>query len=316
MNREALDLTFVPSKTRAAVWQAALDEFAIETTGACADGPAHLRIVRSPSGFVFSRVRASDQILRPASGISGAMFWCNIVLAGAARAIIENEPVRLTRGNILFGQRGSAGHLEIGEDFEMLMVNIPIDVVRRKQVNLLPNKTLWLETSSGAGRLMSSILLELAGELETLDDAGFIAIEAAIIPLLTATIASTYHEREPRGSARAYLSTMQRLCNSIDQRLRDSELSIQQVAQLNGLKVRYIQRLFHRQGETFRNYIRRRRLERCREMLSDPAEADLSITSICLHWGFNDPAYFSRNFRQEYGVSAIEFRRSALAPHA
>lgn len=312
MDQTAIDLTCVPSEARAAVWQAALDEFAIEMSGSSWREPARMRILRSPSGFVYSRFRASDQVLRPASGISGAMFWCNIVLAGEARAILDGEPVRLERGDILFGQRGSAGQLEIGEDFEMLMVNIPVDVVRRKQVNALPNKTLRLETGWGAGRLLSSIQLELAAELDALDDAGFIAIEAAMIPLLTATIASTTTEREPRGSARAYLSTMQRLCHSIDERLRDSELSIQQVAQLNGLKVRYIQRLFHRQGETFRNYIRRRRLERCREMLSDPAESDLSITSICLHWGFNDPAYFSRNFRQEYGLSAIEFRRGAL----
>ncbi|MDB5447906.1 MAG: helix-turn-helix protein, partial [Phenylobacterium sp.] len=36
----------------------------------------------------------------------------------------------------------------------------------------------------------------------------------------------------------------------------------------------------------------------------------LSISEICYRWGFSDPAYFSRTFRDQFGVSPREFRKN------
>jgi AraC-like DNA-binding protein len=56
--------------------------------------------------------------------------------------------------------------------------------------------------------------------------------------------------------------------------------------------------------------IRTRRLERCREDLSDPALAHRSIMEIAEHWGFGDPAHFSRAFRKQFGMTPSEVRAS------
>ena len=52
-------------------------------------------------------------------------------------------------------------------------------------------------------------------------------------------------------------------------------------------------------------FIRIIRLNKAKELLKDPAN---SIASIALDCGYNDPAYFSRVFKQENGVTAQEWR--------
>jgi acetamidase/formamidase len=71
-------------------------------------------------------------------------------------------------------------------------------------------------------------------------------------------------------------------------------------------------------GQNFSGYLRQRRLERCRAELVDPLYDKMSISDICFRWGFNDPAHFSRAFREQYQMSPRAFRHGAgleLARH-
>jgi AraC-like DNA-binding protein len=47
------------------------------------------------------------------------------------------------------------------------------------------------------------------------------------------------------------------------------------------------------------------RLKRAKELLLDQAN---SIGSVALDSGYNDPGYFARVFKQEYGVTPQEWR--------
>ena len=65
------------------------------------------------------------------------------------------------------------------------------------------------------------------------------------------------------------------------------------------------------------DFIRSARLDRCRRDLLDPAFADQPISAIASRWGLPSAPHFSRLFRQAYGCSPREFRRtSAAAPGA
>lgn len=54
-------------------------------------------------------------------------------------------------------------------------------------------------------------------------------------------------------------------------------------------------------------FIRVVRLNKAKELLSNPS---LSIASVALECGYNDPGYFARVFKQEYGVTPQEWRVS------
>jgi AraC-like DNA-binding protein len=72
--------------------------------------------------------------------------------------------------------------------------------------------------------------------------------------------------------------------------------------------VRHLHRIFAAKGCTVTEWIRERRLERCRADLADPRLRERNITDIAFFWGFSDSAHFSHRFRQEFGVSPREFR--------
>ncbi|TWF47378.1 helix-turn-helix domain-containing protein [Neorhizobium alkalisoli] len=59
------------------------------------------------------------------------------------------------------------------------------------------------------------------------------------------------------------------------------------------------------------NYIRRQRLLRTKDLLSDETNKR-SISSIAEEWGFMDPSTFSRTFRREFGLTPKEARNGGL----
>jgi len=55
-------------------------------------------------------------------------------------------------------------------------------------------------------------------------------------------------------------------------------------------------------------FIRIIRLKKAKELLKDE---EVSIASVAIDCGFNDPGYFARVFKQEFGVTPNEWRTDA-----
>ncbi|MBO0807953.1 MAG: helix-turn-helix domain-containing protein [Actinobacteria bacterium] len=94
----------------------------------------------------------------------------------------------------------------------------------------------------------------------------------------------------------------------IEERLGEPNLSPAVIAAAHHVSVRYLYRLFERQGMSVAGWIRHRRLERCRRDLLDPEQWGRSVASIGARRGFADPVHFSRVFRAAYGLPPGEFR--------
>ena len=107
-----------------------------------------------------------------------------------------------------------------------------------------------------------------------------------------------------------------RLQHYIETHLEDRELNPAMVAASAGISVRHLHRIFAANGWTVAEWIRERRLERCRGDLANPRFSGSSITEIALRWGFNDSAHFSHCFHKEFGISPRRFRTNALSSAA
>ncbi len=97
----------------------------------------------------------------------------------------------------------------------------------------------------------------------------------------------------------------------IETHLHDPDLSPAGIADAGGISVRHLHRLFAAKGCTVAEWVRERRLERCRTDLSDPHLREKNITDIAFGWGFSDSAHFSHCFKKEFGVSPRQFRTNA-----
>jgi AraC-like DNA-binding protein len=95
--------------------------------------------------------------------------------------------------------------------------------------------------------------------------------------------------------------------------LRDPELNTARIAaELNCTK-RYLHKIFEMEEISLCDYIRRLRLENCRQEILASDGQGKSITEIGFAWGFNSSAYFSSSFKQYYGSSPSAYRKKELS---
>lgn len=94
----------------------------------------------------------------------------------------------------------------------------------------------------------------------------------------------------------------------IEGHLAESTLGPIEVAAAVGISVRHAHRLFAKKGCTIGDWIRQRRLERCRADLAAPRSRERTITDIAFGWGFSESAHFSRSFKQQFGICPRTFR--------
>ena len=99
---------------------------------------------------------------------------------------------------------------------------------------------------------------------------------------------------------------IQKVCDYVDNNL-SQDISLEQMAEFAGVSSFYLSKLFKEEkGETFINFISDKRLETARRLLS---ETELSIKEITAKVGYNDQNYFSRIFKNKYGLSPKEYRK-------
>ena len=79
--------------------------------------------------------------------------------------------------------------------------------------------------------------------------------------------------------------------------------SAMSIAEKYGVTEREVRRLLKKTGKNFSDHKLRRRLERARDLLGDPAAAHLAVPDIALRVGFSDWESFDASYRRRFGVA-------------
>lgn len=85
---------------------------------------------------------------------------------------------------------------------------------------------------------------------------------------------------------------------------------VQLAADIAGISVRTLQRVLAKHGQSYSGLVNQIRFENAVALMRDP---DLKMIDIAMSVGFDDPAHFSRAFRNYAGTSPRAFRRQHLA---
>jgi len=149
--------------------------------------------------------------------------------------------------------------------------------------------------------LLDSLAIELAG------NAGA-ELSAALGLRLLDFVATAYAAHSPQGHVRRALARAEGICAFIDTRLADSELTPSEVAAHFGISDRHLRGVLKQSGESFSEYLLRRRLERSASLLRDPSASDVTITQVAFQTGFNNLTHFGYAFKQRYEQTPREYR--------
>lgn len=165
---------------------------------------------------------------------------------------------------------------------------------------------------TGTGALVSSCTRQLVRHLDDLDDEGGVGLGAAVLDLLAVALTARLRD----GAAVPWDTRQRALLRSVhtfvEERLGDPSLTPAGIAAAHYVSLRYLYKLFETQGHGVADWIRRRRIERCRRDLLDPAHRHLPVSAVAARWGLPNPAHFSRLFRATYGLPPAEYRDQAF----
>lgn len=237
-------------------------------------------------------------------------IWLCVIISGEGELRAGARSCHVRPGDMVYGPKGVDASLRFPGHFRQLNVKVPKRALNPRILMPLSLNLGHLPGGSGIHAVFSAMLTSLAHVLPDVKDHQLRPVELAITEFLLTSLEAEKVAFGLGGNAGAKASHFHRVCQDIEANLSDPDLSLKMVADMSGASMRYIQKLFAGAGEGFSSYIRTRRLERCRQDLASPLHADLSISEICFRWGFNGTAHFSRSFKNQYGVTPRDYRRS------
>lgn len=160
----------------------------------------------------------------------------------------------------------------------------------------------------GLDALISSLARQLPQRLDDCSPADRARLGTAVLDLVTAALAARLDGGRPAPPDTRRQELLLPVLAFIEERLGDPDLSPASIAAANCISLRYLYKLFESEQATVADWIRRRRLERCRSDLLDPAQRHTPVSTIAARWGFASAAHFSRAFRAAYGLPPAEYR--------
>jgi AraC-like DNA-binding protein len=233
------------------------------------------------------------------------LFGILYILKGREKLTQGGREIMLEQGSFTLWDSTRPIAFGLPQDLEKITLLLPQELVAER----LPQaEDLVLRPVSGRrgpGALFATHLRALAREGACLPMSGTAPILRATLDLL-ATSLSAVEDAADGGYHRAMRRRVQEF---ILQNLADPSLGPDNIARAAGISERQLHRLFQSAGHTVERWIWQQRLQRCREDLLTQPRA--RISEIAFAHGFSDAAHFSRTFRDMFGVSPREFRKTA-----
>ena len=264
--------------------------------------------------LVFTRAitRGGTHTVRRSRGLIQASrhnnFYIGCILAGRATLSQAEHRAELDRGDIAILDSTQEYAIEVPHGFDALWVRVPRYRLEGRLTSINDVMAERINGNSGVGLLASNLLraaLQEAGSILP-NDANRIA--NALLDLMGMSLDSHLKSyRQPKSHTKSLLRQIQ---DYIDNQIDDEEMSLDSIAAAHSISVRYLNKIFQREGVSTAKWIRMRRLERCRADLEDPAKRVLSISQIGFSHGFGNISSFNRAFKDRFGVSPKGFRSS------
>jgi acetamidase/formamidase/AraC-like DNA-binding protein len=267
---------------------------------------------RSAEGVVLARLTAGSQAVSPLPHLAGEMPI--MLLPGEEGVTLRTTAGHqiISMGHLLLLPRSGDWNVTFQRDMRAAILSITSDAFHGRKVSKPVFDEVRVLAPGGFTEVFSRTLESAARNLETLSDTEWLAVAQGLADMLPTLVRQLLPPTTDAGGTATQAAILHRLCQTIERKLDDPDLTPARVAEAEGISERYMQKLFEGSGSSFTHYIRERRLQRTSAELSNPAEAHHSISEIAYRNGFNDSAHFSRAFRHRFGLSPREFRQQVI----
>jgi AraC family transcriptional regulator, positive regulator of tynA and feaB len=262
-------------------------------------------VVRPLDGVPVSSIEVGRCSARRPSGEAGQL-WLMYVVGGEATAMAGSMRASLATGDLALWPGDRAVSLHVPERLQLLVMALPPERWAHLASPTGEAPCLRIRHDSPIGPMLAGFFDGLGRRLPEIAERD----GATVIDMAQALVTRWVDGQRQQAGMATPNALLARILAHADAHLGDPGLTPQALAAAHGMSVRSLHLLFEREGLRVAQWIRDRRLERCRETLSQP-DWQGRIIDLALQWGFNDPSHFSRAFRQRYGRAPRQARGAA-----
>jgi len=249
------------------------------------------------------------RVLRRTNQEGEAFVGIQVVVSGGERFKIGQKTISVSKGDVVFWNSYESTEFEVVEDLHKITLLMPQSLLEsRLEMGILIRGGI-VNTQTASGALLYSHILALASQFTNISNEEIYGIKWSSIELGAAT--AVWLQQPIVSPSKEHTRRIQRYILS---QLQNAELSVQKIADDNGISVRYVHSLFRALGCTVSQWIMERRLERCQDALGARRDGRGVVKDVAFQWGFNDTAHFSRVFKKRFGQTPIEYWESAHGP--
>lgn len=309
---ESFDSRSVPARVRTSSWERASTRFLVPLRiHADSETVAGVIGTRRVGAASFCRLRATPHsgVRTPhmATGTGTGHYKIALALQGPTLIRQHDREVLLRPGDLAIYDTSEAYSVGSRLGFGLLVALVP-----HESVDLTRDRVAAVAATRLSGPEADTVRRELSALAEGRADPARLDQTMGTITALIRDTPVVRAEKHREGD-----DLLEHAKEIIEHRLADPRLDPAYVAAVLGVSRRRLYTLFAKQVGPVAAYVRTRRLERARGLLSNTTGA--SVTEVALECGFTDPAHFSRLFHRAYGVSPTGFRTRTMgepfSPH-
>src|SRR5215471_8854346 len=239
-------------------------------------------------------------------------YKVGLLTSGSCRLTQEGREALLRPGDFAIYDCRRPYTMAFADTHQMSFLMFPCDRLRLPPAAVDQVLVTPVSSTESTGSLVAPFLRQLVANLEQSKSPVNCRLADNVLDLL-ATMFGERAGASPTDPDAVRRSLLLGVHAWIDAHLGDADLGPATIAAANHISVRYLHKLFHDEGTSVARWVRERRLDNCRRDLEDPALAQRGVQAIARHWGFEDPAHFSKIFKATYGEPPGQYRRRGEA---
>jgi AraC-like DNA-binding protein len=232
-------------------------------------------------------------------------FFICCVLEGYAE-LEQGERIGLQQGDIAVLDSSMAYQVVVPGFLDAVWIRVPRYRLDGRMHAKAGAEIRRVKGNSGLGLIASRFIRSVLEQAERIDHGAEFRLNNSLLDILA--LALTHLPGDWHGSRSTGL--LQQIQTTIEQNLGNPDLSLDALARRHGITVRYLNKLFAREGISTAKWVRIRRLERCREQIESTEYSHLGISQIAFANGFNDISNFNRAFKAYFGSTPSSLRRA------